>query len=414
VLVAFVALAGCGGGSSPLPTAGAAGSTSAGAAGIGSSGAGGGAGSSAAAGSSGGAGPAGAGGAATDGGATGGEAGAIVSVDGSAGAGGAGVDGAAGGGGTGGGGAVVVDLTKVVPAGAGCGKDPPAALVPGTLVQQSIMTMGDKGTMCADAKCGAWTDTREYYVRLPTGYDKNKPYPILFEGPGCGGHGNNLYQIPILDSTVIRVGLTPSAYWQKYHSTNPGQGCFDDKEGDDSVDWVFYEDLYDQLASTTCFDRNRVFFGGNSSGAWLANEAGCKYAGAAKYAVRGVMPNTGGLPTDPKYVPTCTDKSMAGLWVRNDNQFGDQIDTSLVAINRALKVDGCMPDGVSFATATFESFAIGMADTTSCKRVTGCPAVAPLVVCSLPGNSHTSNDATVDVAWPAFLDLFSKAPLLTP
>jgi hypothetical protein len=61
-----------------------------------------------------------------------------------------------------------------------------------------------------------------------------------------------------------------------------------------------------------------------------------------------------------------------------------------------------------------ESFPIGTGDTTSCKRVTGCSAVAPVVVCTLPVPGHTSNDSTVDVAWPAFLDLFSKAPLLTP
>ena len=419
VLVAFVALAGCGGASSPSSKlAGAAGASSAGAAGIGPGGTGGGSSTGSAggaglggdAGSGGGAAPAGAGGAVTDAGATGGEAGALVIADGSAGAAGAG--GASVGGADGGTG--VVDLTKVVSAGAGCGKDAPAALIPGTLVQQTIMTMGVKRATCADAMCGPWTDTREYYVRLPIGYDKNKPYPVVFEGPGCGGHGNNLYTIPTFDSTVIRIGLTPSAYWQKYHATNPSQGCFDDKDGDKSVDWVFYEDLYDLLASTACFDRNRVFFGGNSSGAWLANEAGCKYAGAAKYAVRGVMPNNGSLPTEPMYAPTCTDQAMAALWVRTNPDATDQFDTSVFAINRALKVAGCIPAGVTFSNAMFEGFPISAADATSCKRFTGCPDAAPLVVCTLAANPQTANQSTVVVAWPAFLGLFSKAPLLTP
>jgi poly(3-hydroxybutyrate) depolymerase len=93
---------------------------------------------------------------------------------------------------------------------------------------------------------------------------------------------------------VIRVGLSPSAYWQAYHATNPGQGCFDDADGDNSVDWVFYEDLYDRLAGQLCFDRNRVFVAGEGrSGARLADELACKYAGDVTRPVRGVMSNAG-------------------------------------------------------------------------------------------------------------------------
>ena len=36
---------------------------------------------------------------------------------------------------------------------------------------------------------------------------------------------------------VVRVGLTPAPN-SIGHGTNENQGCFDDKEGDDSVDWV--------------------------------------------------------------------------------------------------------------------------------------------------------------------------------
>jgi poly(3-hydroxybutyrate) depolymerase len=310
------------------------------------------------------------------------------------------------------------DITKVVAAGTGCGKDAPAALTPGTLVKQSMMVMGMKDPMCADAKCGAWTDTREYWVRLPTGYKKDTPYPLVFEGPGCGGAGNNLYNIPVFNSTVIRVGVTPSHYWQAYHATNPNQGCFDDKEGDDSVDWVLYENLYDLLASTVCFDRNRVFSGGNSSGAWFSNELGCKYAGDSKRPVRGVMPNTGGLPTDMKYVPTCTTKPMAGFWSHETGDTTNPFSGNIVAMNRALGVNGCMPAGVTYDSATkanaFDPFPIGggVADGT-CKKYKGCPELYPLVVCPLPGTAHASHDNIVDPGWPTFLSLFSTGNLIT-
>ena len=284
--------------------------------------------------------------------------------------------------GTGSGGTgVTSDITKVVPAGTGCGKDPPADLVPGTLVKQMINDMGTKDANCADAKCGAWTDTREYWVRLPKNYDKTKAYPMVFEGPGCGGAGNNLYQIPIFDSTVIRVGLTPSHYWQQYHATNPGQGCFDDKEGDDSVDWVLYEDLWDLLSTTVCFDKNRVFAGGNSSGAWFSNEVGCKYAGDATRPIRAIMPNTGGLPTDAKYVPTCTTHPMAGFWSHETGDTTNPFAGNIIAMNRALIVNGCTPMGVTYTSATmanaFDPFPVGGNTDTVVQEVQGLPRPLP-------------------------------------
>jgi hypothetical protein len=309
-----------------------------------------------------------------------------------------------------------IDLTKVSPS-AGCGNDAPAALTPGMLVRQTMQTMGVKDANCADSRCGAWSFLREYFVRLPTGYDKTKAYPLVIEGPACGGRGDGLYAIAAFDSTVIRVGLSPSAEAQAFHSTNPGQGCFDDKEGDDSIEWTFYEALHDQLASTVCFDRNRVFAAGTSSGAWLANELGCKYAGDAKHPIRGVMANTGGLPTDPKYVPTCTRAPMAGMWSFQPPLNPDTFSGNYVAVNRALSVDGCVPAGVTWTTAMTEGFPIGGINSdTTCKRVSGCPNLVPLVVCELPfiSNELAANATVVVPGWPTFLGLFSKAPLLTP
>ena len=382
-------------------TTGAAGSSSAG-----SSSAAAGAGGSAGAGPDGGSGAAG-----VDAGLAGsiGTAGADAGPD----AAGAGAAGTGDAGGAGAGGAAAVDLTKIVPT-PGCGMDP-AGFTPGTLVRFTMSTSGMKDVPCADQKCGAWGPwIREYYVKLPTGYDMTKAYPILFAGPGCGAHGNNMYPLPGLASTIILVGLTPSEDAQAGHATNPGQGCFDDKEGDDSVDWVFYENLYDKLASTLCFDRNRVFAGGDSSGAWFANELGCKYAGDPTRPVRGIMANTGGLPTDPRYVPTCTTKPMAGLWSQDIADPTNPFTGNIVAMNRALRVNGCTPAGVAYATATFAPFPLANGDATSCKRYQGCPDLSPLVVCPLQTNDRYSGSPVVNPGWEAFIKLFLAPPLLTP
>jgi poly(3-hydroxybutyrate) depolymerase len=257
---------------------------------------------------------------------------------------------------------------------------------------------------------------REYYLQLPIGYDANKPYPLFIEGTGNGGKGNQLYQLPALAGTAIRVGLTPPPP-EIGHSTNPNQACYDDREGDDSVEFPFYEGLYDRLAFTVCFDRNRVFAGGPSSscgGAWLANELGCKYAGDPDRPVRGVMVNNGGLPTDVKFAPTCTKKPMAGIWVHSIGNTSSPFSGNIVAMNRALAVNGCLPVGVTYATATFEPFPITATDGFSCKRFTGCPAATPLVVCPLPLNDTSLHEGVVNPAWSTFFKLFQAPPLLGP
>ena len=423
VFVGLTSLVGCssgGGGNNTGIFTGTGGSTSAGTAGTGTTGT---AGSTGSAGT-GSSGSSGSTGTATGAGGTAGT-GSAGSSTGSAGAAGSGAAGAGGSGAagtgtagvgaagvTGTGGAIGSDITKVVKS-AGCGM-PATGFTPGTLIKFSMQTSGVKDIPCADQKCGAWGPwIREYWVKLPTGYDMTKAYPILFAGPGCGGHGNNMYSLAGLASTIILVGLTPSEDAQAGHATNPGQGCFDDKEGDDSVDWVFYEKLYDQLNGQLCFDRNRVFAGGDSSGAWFSNELGCKYAGDAMRPVRGVMPNTGGLPTDPRYVPTCTTKPMAGFW---SHEVGDTVNPftgNIVAMNRALGVNGCMPAGVKYDTATFTPFTLANGNTTQCKKYQGCPDLYPLVVCPLPGNDHFSSPDTVNPGWEAFIKMFLAPPLLT-
>jgi hypothetical protein len=317
--------------------------------------------------------------------------------------------------GTSGGTGPLGDITKVVPT-MGCGMDPGQAL--GMTVKYSIATMGTKSAMCADSVCTPWMYSRDYFITLPASYDKSKAYPLVLEGPGCGAVGTNVYPLtfngnPNVNNTVIRVGLSPPPN-AIGHSTNPGEGCFDDKEGDDSVDWTFYQNLYDKLAGTLCFDRNRVFSVGNSSGSWFSNELGCKFAGDPTRPVRGVMPNTGGLPTDARYVPTCTTSPMAGMWVHELGDTTNPFTGNKVAIARAMKVNGCTI-GTGYDDTMFTNFPIGGGNPdTTCKKIMGCPDLYPLVVCALPGNAHGSHDNVTNPGFSTFLTLFQTPPLLTP
>jgi hypothetical protein len=304
-------------------------------------------------------------------------------------------------------------LADVVPT-PGCGQPAPPT------GPHTIMTMGMKDADCADKACGTWMYTREYFVNLPSDYDGMKAYPLVLEGPGCGGKGNNLFNNPTLARLAIRIGLSPSAEAAAIHATNPNQGCFDHRDGDDSVEWAFYENLWDQLATQLCFDQNRVFAAGNSAGGDLANQLGCKYAGDAKHPIRGVLSSNGILspsepaPGSPQLEPTCSGKPMAGIWVWGKggaattapNQL--PIPDATPAIERALKVNGCAAS--RYAAATSVPFAISATDTTSCVKLEGCPDATPLVACGLPISPRNASEAVINPSWVAFLKLFLASP----
>jgi poly(3-hydroxybutyrate) depolymerase len=417
-------MTGVGGSGTSAGTAGSGAGTAG--SGAGTAGSGGGGTSAGAAGS--GAGTAGSGGTSAG---TAGSAGGAGGTDMAGASGTAGASGATGAGGsaTGGAGAYPLgDITKVLKT-AGCGTDP--GIMPNTTTMFTIATMGtkpakcgtagaDPSNCCADSNCAPWMYTRQYFVTLPAGYDNTKAYPLILEGPGCGSNGQGVYPLNYMgannvNNTVIRVGLTPPPN-AIGHATNPNQGCFDDKEGDSSVDWVFYENLYDYLSTKLCFDRNRLFSAGNSSGAWFSNELGCKYAGDAKRPVRGIMPNTGGLPSQPQYEPHCTNMPMAGMWVGETMDPENAFSNNVFAINRATGVNGCTPNTFTVAELPNDpNFPIGGGNADSvCKQVTGCPTLYPLVVCLIPGNQHAGHDNITNPGFGTFISMFLKAPFLTP
>jgi hypothetical protein len=300
----------------------------------------------------------------------------------------------------------------------GCGHEPGQEL--GMAIRGTVQTTGIKGADAADSAKGAWSYEREYFLTLPLGYEKTTAYPLILQAPGCGSTGLNVLPLKTgagvasysVDNTVIRVGLTPPPN-AIGHATNLNAGCFDDKEGDDSVDWVFYENLYDKLSRIFCFDRNRVFAHGNSSGANFANELGCKYSGDADRPLRGVLVNGGGLPSEPQYKPTCTTKPMAGMWMQQVHDGTTPFGATVFAVNRALATTAC-GSATTYETAELDPFPLGTNFETSCKKVKGCSTLYPIVVCALPGERNYGNEDLQNVGFSAFLKLFETAPLLTP
>jgi hypothetical protein len=309
--------------------------------------------------------------------------------------------------------AVAGELTAQLPAD-GCGKVYPC----NDGQMRSLLTEGKKAPDCADQlpngtpKCGSWSAQREFRVYLPQGYDPAKPYPLVIEGPGCGGRADQVYTINgNAQNTVIRVGIAPGPK-STGHATCPECGCFDDREGDDSIDWVFYERLYDKLNAELCFDRNRLFVGGSLSGGTLANELSGKYAGDSLRPVRGALVYGASLPTEPAYLPAFSEAPLAGIWVHEVMSTTTPFENTERAVTRAMQLANCA--GGDYQHAQLESFPVGFGvPDGTCQRIVGCDSLYPLVVCPLSGRAQGVHDLEVNNGFSTFLGLFGTGALIT-
>ncbi|HEY0714501.1 MAG TPA: hypothetical protein VGF45_17585 [Polyangia bacterium] len=297
-------------------------------------------------------------------------------------------------------------IMAVVPS-PGCGKPP------GPIGLQTIPTMGIKPADAADTKSGPWSYEREYFVKLPANYDRNRRYPLVFQATGCNRRANNVLDFnDNADDTVITVGLTPPPVEIGHSEVGASVRCFDDKDKY-SVDVVFYENLYDRLAEQFCFDRNRVFFSGRNGGGWLADELSCKYAGDPTRPIRAVLSDPGGLPLDPRLHPGCSNRPRAGMWVHEEYVATGPYSARKHAINRAMSANQC--EELIVDRAKFDPFPIGGGHPDStCLKIRGCPELYPLVVCERPELGRFVNDEVAKPGFTTFIEVLSRAPFLTP
>lgn len=107
---------------------------------------------------------------------------------------------------------------------------------------------------------------REYILELPEGYDPSKPYRLVFGMHWFGGSAEAVqgwsewFNLKPLDTGHSTIWVAP----QGYTNGSPWRG------GDDK-DHIFFEELYEKIASDLCVDTSRVFSLGFSFGAMFTN-----------------------------------------------------------------------------------------------------------------------------------------------
>jgi polyhydroxybutyrate depolymerase len=238
--------------------------------------------------------------------------------------------------------------------------------------------------------------TRRYFVKLPPSYDPAKVYKVVIGPSAC------------VNQSTRPAGIDYSA------ATNPSGGviqitpivepgvlqfgdyiCYDDHDTA-SIEYPLLETMLKEVGEKFCYDRNKVFVQGHSSGGWYSNMIGCVYGSTL---IRAMSSNAGGLANKAGEAPPCKETPTAGMWIHPTGD-DEEPDATKRALDRALKLNRCEGGGAAGAwqTAPTEPYTLGGAR--NCRKYK-CPAAFPVVFCEPPGD-HAPVSWHPAAAWALF------------
>jgi hypothetical protein len=255
-----------------------------------------------------------------------------------------------------------------------------------------------------------WT-RRNFYLRLPAGYDPSVAYPVDLEGSGCAGSettgsaGEFALPAKAGQSQAIQIGLsyvasaaaTPNCTGWAYDFPN-------------SPEPAYLHAVIAAVEANYCVDKSSIFINGYGESAVLAELAGCTNSDEIRaYGVQiggGLTikrPACKGLPTAAMYVVGTSDQGepIGPLATPLNDTFG-----SVVSRDELLHRNGCVaPDFQIVDTCPAEdplqpcAAGVQTGDTYSnvphhmwdpaypkCQTYTGCPAKYPVVWCPVAVN----------------------------
>lgn len=106
----------------------------------------------------------------------------------------------------------------------------------------------------------------QYYVKLPTNYDPAKAYPVMMMFNPTGNPISWAEQSAGFEKTG------PKEAWIRVYPTMANNAG-----GWGAGDVAFFQPFYDQIISSYCVDKSRVFAAGESSGGDFASILGCEH-----------------------------------------------------------------------------------------------------------------------------------------
>jgi len=220
--------------------------------------------------------------------------------------------------------------------------------------------------------------SHQYYVKLPTGYDANKPYPVVFMFNPTGNPISWAEQ----NAGFEKNGAKDGAIRVYPHPANSSNGW-------GSGDVAFFEPLYEKIVGDYCVDQARMFAGGESSGGDFVSILGCEHADKLRAVAPCATKNVNGYPLDAT-TRQCTGQVTATvIHGKNDNVVGPENGPKTrdfyVALNHCMTASPTPVMGYTDAMS-------------NCVEYQGCDAGYPVHWCQ-----HTDPEYSgTNHGWPHF------------
>jgi poly(3-hydroxybutyrate) depolymerase len=218
---------------------------------------------------------------------------------------------------------------------------------------------------------------REYWVWLPSPYDPQRAYPVVYQFHGCSdGEDRWNNNPPVQDqSGADAIHIRGKAVQSCWDSGSP-----------ESPDVAFFDALVGEVEATWCADAERRFATGYSSGSFMTHRLGC----ARGDMLRGVATIAGGQGD-----ADCTGP-VAALLIHDSNDSVVDISASVSARAEHLARNGCDVEAPTTAV-----------EPAPCQAYAGCDEGLPVVWCETSGQDHSRQDG---LAAPAFWGFLSALP----
>ncbi len=209
--------------------------------------------------------------------------------------------------------------------------------------------------------------SRQYYLRWPTTYDKSRPYRLILSFHGAGGKGTDvapsffgLYDLAN-GSTIFAAPDASGGFWSA------------------AADTAFVDDILKTVEANLCIDTLRVELEGFSQGAAMAWTLACSRANV----FRAVVGHSGGGVPNPTTCQPIPYLGSLGLSDVSGNSQKTQTD-------QFANWNGC----------TIEPLPTAPKGGHICSNYRGCPANYPVRWCSYDGGHTPSpNDSGMSSSW---------------
>jgi len=222
---------------------------------------------------------------------------------------------------------------------------------------------------------------RMFIIKLPSGYDPNKPYKLVFAWHYLGGSASGIANSNGFGGFGRYYGLEPMS---------GGSTIFVAPEGLDSGlggkgwpnsngrDVAFARAMVDKFNKDYCIDAERVFSVGFSYGAIMSNTVGCQMGDV----FRAIAPMSGMAPQG-----AC--KGPVAAWISHGDPDGTvNFSGGEASRDHWAEANHCTTPGAK--------------DANGCVNYQGCDAGYPVVWCAMPGAGHNMPSFGTAEIWKFF------------